>query len=76
MYMYIDLIYISTFLIVFFPYLLKSCKGNLFTNMYSCTTVYSAERLLLLFKRVREKNMIGYHSLRENKDLFGGLPFY
>ena len=45
MYMYIDLIYISTFLIVFFfPYLLKSCKGNLPAIMYSCTTVYSAER--------------------------------
>ena len=45
--MYIDLIYISTFLMFFFPVFVEILQGeNLSTNVYSCTTVhvYSAER--------------------------------
>ena len=42
--MYIDLIYISTFLIVFFPVFVEILQGEFPANVYSCTTVYSAER--------------------------------
>ena len=69
--MYIDLIYISTFLF-FFPYLLKSCKGSLFTNNCAAVQLYILQKDSYCFlKKGEKKNMIGYHSLRESKDLSG-----
>ena len=56
MFMYIDLIYISTFLILFFPSLLKSCKG---ICLLTCTAVqlYIVEKDSYFFLKKGEKKI-------------------